>query len=51
MKHTKQQEAVKNIPLEQLRDFAHHPFQVQEEEIKQYFPPPLCQRKSQWVHD
>ena len=32
MKHTKQQEAVKNIPLEQLRAFAHHPFQVREDE-------------------
>lgn len=32
MKHTKQQEAVKNIPLEQLQAFAHHPFQVREDE-------------------
>lgn len=32
MKQDQQQEAVKNIPLEQLRAFAHHPFQVREDE-------------------
>lgn len=32
MKQDQQQETVKNIPLEQLRAFAHHPFQVREDE-------------------